>query len=264
MISLSQILEFLDIQPARPSIHHLNRIIHTYVRHVPWETVFRINKRHHTPCQSNCPRWPDEFWVDVFRFGGGGTCYENNFAFYQLLTALGYQGYLTINDMGQSIACHAASVILIDGQKYLVDATIPIFKALPFNTHAVIHRFTPWHTYYVQPNGPNTFEIIRTKHPKRNIYTLRDIPVLEPNYRQAVEADYGEKGLFLDRLIIVKVIDNRLWRFNNLEKPYRMEGFDPTGRVEIPLERSSLAQTLGHHFKMDPDSIESALTHLGE
>lgn len=71
----------------------------------------------------------EEFWSDALQHGFGGTCYESSLAFYGLLDALGYEGYLTVNDMGDSRGCHAAIVLLLNGQKYLVDITIPIHAA---------------------------------------------------------------------------------------------------------------------------------------
>src|SRR5574339_1293110 len=124
------ILNYLDCPPCAPTLRYLNRLIYSYIRKVPWESVSRIVKRHTTQHSKDCPRLPEEFWREAIQYGFGGTCFESSLAFYSLLMALGYEGYLTINDMGTTRACHAAIVVLFDGRKYLVDVTIPVHTAV--------------------------------------------------------------------------------------------------------------------------------------
>src|SRR5215213_6894083 len=86
------VLNFLGIKPGAPNVALLDQLIGSYVRTVPWESAFRIAKRARTANTSDCPRWPDEFWMEAMELGGGGTCFESNYAFFSLLLALGYNG----------------------------------------------------------------------------------------------------------------------------------------------------------------------------
>ena len=116
----SQILAYLGCERKPPSVRYLNQLIGAYIRRAPWESVSRIIKRHTTAQASECPRWPEEFWRETLSWGTGGTCFENNLAFFTLLAALGFTGYLTINDMLDQRACHTASIISLRERKYLV------------------------------------------------------------------------------------------------------------------------------------------------
>jgi arylamine N-acetyltransferase len=113
---ISQILSYLGCRREKPTVRYLNRLIQAYIRRVPWESVSRIVKRHTTPKTELCPRWPAEFWQEALKYGTGGTCFENNLAFFTLLSNLGFDGYLTINDMEQP-DCHMASIIKVNGKK---------------------------------------------------------------------------------------------------------------------------------------------------
>ena len=113
----ADILAYLQCPPESPGIRPLNRLIRAYIRNVPWESVFRIAKSASTPNSTERPRWPDEFWHDAIQSGGGGTCFETNFALFWLLQQLGYTGYLTINDMGEQSGCHAAIILHLNGWK---------------------------------------------------------------------------------------------------------------------------------------------------
>ncbi len=256
-----QILAYLGCKREKPSIRYLNRLIQGYIHHVPWESVSRIIKRHITETASGCPRWPEEFWHNVLLFGTGGTCFESNLAFYTLLTMLGFDGYLTINDMEEP-ACHTASIIMLRQQKYLVDAGIPLHCALPLHSERITKRATKYHQYTIRPIENSEYWVERSHHPKRKIFTLRDKPISIEEYKRAVEKDYEVTGYFLDQVIIVKVIENRIWRFNNDERPNKLEGFDKTSKQEVFILQDKLAQSLAEHFGIEEGKIASALSYM--
>ncbi len=256
----SQILSYLGCVREEPSVRYLNRLIHAYIRHVPWESVSRIIKRHTVVKTRFCPRWPAEFWQEALDYGMGGTCFENNLAFLTLLKELGFDGYLTINDM-ENPACHTASIIILDGQKYLADVAIPIHCALPIYANQVTRRFNEFHSYTIRPQGNHRFAIERSHHPKRRVFTLVDVPIPLKEYRIAVQNDYKETGYFLDRVIIVKIIEGRLWRFSSADFPLKLEGFDKTSKQEVMLETGILAKSLSERFGMGEDKIALALAY---
>jgi N-acetyltransferase len=263
MYTATDILAFLECPPASPEIRSLNRLVEAYVHKVPWESVFRIAKCASTPETAQRPRWPDEFWQDAIQSGGGGTCFESNYAFYWLLQQLGYTGYLTVNDMGEQRGCHAAIILQLDGRKYLADVGIPLLVALPIEPARETRRATWLHTYTLRPDGVDRYQVLRSRHPKPNIYTLLDSSVGEPAYRRVVEQDYGETGLFLDQVILVKIIGDRLWRFSSKDLPYRIEWFSGVDRGEVPIPPGGAAKMLAKSFRVDQGRIEAALKVVG-
>lgn len=255
-----QILAHIGCVREKPSVLYLNRLIRAYIRHIPWESVSRIIKRQTNSETELCPRWPDEFWKEALEYGTGGTCFENNLAFFTLLNELGFNGYMTINDM-ESPACHTASIITLHGQKYLADITIPIQGALPIHPDQITRRSNEFHHYTIRPEDNSRYAIERSHHPKRRAFTLVDVPVPLEEYRNAVQMDYEETGYFLDRVVIVKVIDDRLWCFDSEDTPFKVEGFDKTGKQEVMLKINRLAKSLSETFGMDEDKIALALAY---
>lgn len=260
----NRVLAYLHSPTARPSLRALNGLISAYVQQVPWESVFRIAKRQRTPQLTERPRWPEEFWSDAIQYGGGGTCFESNYAFLALLRALGYEGYLTINNMGSTIGCHTAIVVWLEGQKRLVDVGIPLHTSLRIRVDQTTRTPSYFHTYTVRPQQAGYYDIERNHHPKRNIYTLIDQPVADQAYRLALTQDYSDRGLFLDRVIINKVIDGKIWRFSSSDRPLQLEGFDPDGKTEILLPEPLLARRLAGYFGMERTVIEAALAGIRE
>lgn len=256
---VKDILHYLECPPGAPTLRYLNRLIFNYIRRVPWESVSRIIKRHMTPELEVCPRWPGEFWQDALQFGFGGTCYESSLAFFSLLSKLGYEGYLTVNDMGESLGCHAAIVVLLNGHKYLVDITIPIQAAVRLDPQKTVRRRTSFQSYTIQPLSDNRFDVERSHHPHKYAFTLIDRPVSLPDYQMILQNDYRESGFFLNSVVMVKVIDGKTWRFFSDKKPYRVESSSRAGKSEwFPAPRK-LPGVLAKRFQMPEDKIAAAL-----
>lgn len=254
-------LAHLGLPAAPPSLDFLDALVTAYTRAVPWESAARIAKRARTAEIAECPRWPEEFWEEAFRHGTGGTCFESNYAFFSLLRALGYDGYLTVNDMDTTVACHTAIIIPLDGQCWLVDVGMPLYLPLPFGPEAPQSRRTPFHTYTVRPDGPGVYQVERDPHPSPNCFTLLDCPVPDAAYRAALAADYEPTGFFNDRVILVKVIGDEIWRFNGVNPPL-MESFVYGGRADQPLG-SDYAATVAMRFGIETEIVRTALRATG-
>jgi len=261
----TDILNYLGCPPKAPTLRYLNQLIHAYIRRVPWESVSRIIKRYATTETKNCPRLPEEFWSDAMKYGFGGTCFESSLAFYSLLTSLGYNGYLTVNNMGDSIGCHAAIVVLFDGQKYLVDITIPVHAAVRIDPQKIVKRKTALFDYILRPVSENKYEVERSYLPSKNLFTLIDIPVSLANYLAVVEDDYTEaNGRFLKSVVMVKVVDEKGQRFFSDHLPYKLESFYRAGRTEKFIEPEALPHFLAKVFQMPEGSISAALSWIPE
>ncbi len=258
-----RVLSFLGYYPGRRGLRELNRLVHAYVRSVPWESAFRIAKHNATARIEQRPRWPEEFWTDALERGGGGTCFESNYAFAALLRTLGYDLYLTVNNMEESVGCHTASVVTLGDRRYLVDVGIPLHRAIRLNRTRPHRSVDPFHTYFSTPAADGVFTIERNHYPKRYIFTLIDRPVTDADYRAATQADYGSSGLFLDAVIIRKVIDGKVWRFNGRERPYRLESFDAHSKAHYPLSEGELAPQLAAFFGMDESVLARSLAITG-
>lgn len=257
---LEEVNAFLDVPRQEPSRAYLDALMAAYTARVPWESAFRIARRAATARTADCPRWPDIFWRDAIYRGGGGTCFESNYAFFTLLTGLGFRGYLTINDMGQMCGCHTACVIRQGGHRYLVDVGIPLYRPIPLAADRVTRRDSPFHTYTVTPRGGSAYEVSRDRHPNPYIFTLIDRPVSDADYRAATTADYDPGGHFLGEVIISKVIDAAVWRYNGRADPPLLESFGATPTRQVL--GGDAAGLLAAHFAMDATVMQAAFDAL--
>jgi len=260
-MNIGHILAHLGLERRHADLNFLNALTAAYARKVPWETASRIVRRAVTYNVEECPRWPDLFWNDAIQLGTGGTCFESNYAFFAVLRALGFDGYLTINNMSQTVGCHTAIVIYLDNQPHIVDTGLPIHAALPFMRQASTETQTALATYRVHPVGDNLYDVVRLPHPKPVAYTLVDAPVSDAVYRMATIRDYGHSGLFLDRLIISKIVSEQQCRFASSTVPYHLEYFHNGVREDVPMTNDPTNE-LHAQFNINVDILSAAFKNL--
>ena len=255
------ILAHLHVERQVPNLAFLDALIDAYGRRVPWESASRIVRRDELDDPGACPRWPERFWAEAQARGTGGTCFESNLAFFTLLQALGFHGYLTINNMLETIGCHTASVITLHGQPYLVDAGYPILCAMPLDPQQPTERQTRYLNYRVSPTDNGQYLVENTPHPKPYMFHLIDVPVDESTYVSATSADYGAGGLFLDRVIIRRNVDGDVWRFDANTVPLVLERFHG-GERSVSDVSEQTAERVGKHFGIDAELLAAAFNSL--
>ena len=258
-----RILHHLALEKAQPDLRYLEAILNAYVQTVPWESASRIVRRAHTSETARCPRWPAEFWEGAIERGLGGTCFESNYAFLALLQALGFEGYLTINNMHDYVGCHTVTVVQLDGAQWMADAGFPVLTPLRLDAHRRTEATSRWLHYTAQPdlNKGNVFVIERSPHPKPYMLTVINKPVADADYRAATINDYGPNGIFLHEVVINKVVDGELWRFSTGESPLRLQSFPNNRLVTFSLEgsRDEIAHIVAAKFGIDENVLCKAL-----
>lgn len=265
----SEVLTYLGLSAGRkPDLALLDDLVAAYTRRVPWESASRIAKKVAVLERSGpagdevIARWPAEFWRSAFDWGTGGTCFESNYAFFALLGELGFAGYLTVNNMDPTVGCHAAIVLTIDGDPWLADVGLPLYAPLALDPGQETGRQSVFHGYTVRPSGPGAYLIERDHHPQPYCFTLVDEAVPDESYRQVVAGDYGPEGLFLDRVIVSKVIAGHICRFNGGERPFKLERF-ASGYADSRELGGDPAGEVAWFFDLDRQLLERALLATG-
>ncbi|MFK7804841.1 MAG: arylamine N-acetyltransferase [Anaerolineae bacterium] len=261
-------MNHLDLPQPVHSVDFLNQFLVAYTRNVPWESATRNVRRVERTAPSGdvdqCPRWPDEFWTLALADKTGGTCFETNLALFSMLQLLGFDCYLTINNMVESIGCHTAIVILLDGEKWLFDAGYPLECMIPLHSEKASDIKGKYLDYHATPLEGGNYEITRSRHPKPYIFTLIDQPVSVEEYKRATAEDYRPEGNFNAAVVINKIVDEKMIRFSTRPDDLLFEAFtaDPEGglalREEIPVEEDLAAQ-LANLFDMPEATLVQAL-----
>jgi hypothetical protein len=261
----ADVLTWLDVAPPEPTRAWLDALLAAYARRVPWESASRIVRRADASSPLECVVAPRAFWRHARERGLGGTCFESNAALAALLDEVGLVSTLTINDMPPSRACHTALIVVADGVRCVVDAGLPLYAAVPLPIDQQPTRATsPWLTYTACSTAPGRVLIERMPHPRRQAFELVDVAVSPGTYRDATCADYGPGGLFLDRVVVTKIVDGDIWRFASGDDVWELERFRDGQRDSVPLPAGPepAGRAVAAHFAMDADVVTRALARV--
>ncbi|MCY3866108.1 MAG: arylamine N-acetyltransferase [Chloroflexi bacterium] len=259
-----RILSHFDMSVCPPpTLETLQELVTKYTRIVPWESASRIARRARQAESADCAHLGQAFWESHFARGAGGTCYESNYAFFGLLRWLGYDGYLTINDMGEYVGCHSAIIVLLDNQKFLVDVGLPLYAILPLREGLESTAESHFMRYTAKPLAEGRFEIWRSVPRYERVFQLNDKPVGEAEYRAVTLHDYRhDGGQFLNEVVIRKVLNDQLWRFNSGEQPFVLQQFVDGERRDHALGEDAAAE-LAAKFGIARAVLAEAMTALG-
>lgn len=258
------ILQHLRVKRSPPTLEYVQELITAYCSNVPWESVSKIIRKDLCGRTTDCLRLENEFWRSAFQNGTGGTCYESNWAFFCLLRDLGFEGYLTINRIIDKSSVHSAIVIVISGRKYIVDIGYPTYAPIPvIEERVTVSDTTPIH-YRCTPTSSKEYRIENFPHPNPYLYHLTDVPINPIDYLQTASKDYGEGGLFSDRIIIRKMINKAPTRFDSEDLPYNIHTLQHGEKLKTFIKDEDLIKRLGDHFMMNPKMISQAFTILNK
>lgn len=264
----SRILAWLDVPPVAATREWLDALLGAYVQRVPWESASRIARRASSSgAPAACVAWPPMFWDAAMTQGCGGTCFESNAALAALLAAVGLPSTLTINDMPPTMTCHTALVVGAGGRRLVVDVGFPLYAAVPLplaEETSEVH--TRWGSFSASPSpaGPGRFQIGQHPHPRPLAFELIDRAVSPSAYAAATCDDYGPCGLFLDAVVLKKVVAGDPWRFSSKDRPWVLERFRDGVRETRPLpEDAGAAALLARHFGIDEAIVGRALAVVG-
>ncbi len=253
------VLRHLDVPDPRHDRSWLDALVQRYGERVPWESASRIARAATRPSAER-PLLPEAFWERTLSDGTGGTCFESNAALSALLATLQFDGALTINDMDDTRGCHTALVVRVRDERLLVDVGYPVYAALPLESRTT-SRETPWFRYLAIPSGKGRFRLENHPHPSPYLFDLVDEPVSPDAYVDALRADYAPGGLFLDRIVVRRIVDGDVWRFDSQATPWHLECFRDGRRVDHPLpaDPAGAAAHIAAHFGLPCDIVHTAL-----
>jgi arylamine N-acetyltransferase len=253
---IQPILHYLGIEEDKPSLQYLQKLITAYCTTVPWESLSRILRKDKFIEPEKCIKLEYEFWNDAINYGTGGTCYESNFAFNFLLQSLGFETYLTINEIKEKSSLHSAIIVAIKSTKFIVDIGYPLYAPIPINKNEMSFIKQNKIEYRSTYLSENNYLIENYPHPKPYLYHLTDKPVCTKDYLQICTNDYGETGLFLDRIIIRKVKKGIPTRFDSDDVPFNIHQLQNGLKTKQYLNTENIIFTLSEFYNINIDIIK--------
>lgn len=260
-MNVDRILRHLRLEHAEPSPAALHAFLVAWSERIPWESASRIARHTRPGTPDEYARTPDEFFTDALERGLGGTCFESNTAAAALLTELGYDVTRHLCDMSKEhVDPHCALSVKVAGARYLADVGFPIPAAIPLTGEAQ-NAMTMIYRYHVEPAADQRWRIWRESgHFTGECFTLKGDPVSPEALRARLVRDHYDDGLFLDNVIIHRVVDGRMLRFDEvkglIERTYGAETDLPWSDAQA----ADIPAAVAAIFAADVDVIRTALT----
>jgi arylamine N-acetyltransferase len=186
-------LALLDVERAGPSLEALTALVRAHKLAVPFANPSAILRRREY-LRAPAPPFDCEEMLASWEAGrAGGVCFELSEMFYELLRALGYDSRRVLGSVRQP-GDHQATVIEIDGRRYLADvgSGMPMLAPLLLEaetevTHAGIRmRLRPaedqgawlqermtdegWATVFTYDLGPASEDVRREAYQRHHTY----------------------------------------------------------------------------------------------
>lgn len=260
-MQIDPILRHLKLERDVPGAAYLSALLLAWSRTIPWESASRI-ARHRTPAAPyQYARTAPQFFDDALSLGLGGTCFESNTALKGLLDALGFETHFAFCDTEQSRTAnpHCALTVMLDGARYLADVGWPLPAAVPLDDTPTTAE-APVYQYHIDPVDSERWRVWRQSGTfTQECFFVKGAPVPPDTFHARLIRDHQDDGLFLNNVIIHRLIDGRMLRFDETRGLIERV---PGAELEIPWtaeQAADLPAALHAIFGLDLAILRQAL-----
>jgi len=259
---VSRYLTALGVSLQKPSLEALQELVAAHLTRVPFENISKLYNREHHGLTSLAPI---ELYLEgIERYHFGGTCYSNNFHFFTLLSALGYDVTLCGADM-TAPDVHLLVIATLNEREYLVDAGYgaPFLAPLPrdLETDSVITLGRD--RYVLKPQdarGRSRLEMYRNGQPQQG-YLVKPTPRRIEQFAPMIADSFRPTATFLNALLLVRFYPGRAVVIHNLtlvESQWRESS------VHQLSGRAALVAEIVERFGMPRSIVAETVSELGE
>ncbi|MFZ1917334.1 MAG: arylamine N-acetyltransferase [Terriglobales bacterium] len=255
-------LSALGVSPQRPSHEALQELVVAHLTRVPFENISKLHNRKHHGLTS-VP--PIEIYLEgIERYHFGGTCYSNNFHFYTLLAALGYNVKLCGADM-TAPDVHLVIIASLDEREYLVDAGYgaPFLAPLPRELGTDYIITSGRDRYVLKPqdtSGRSRLEMYRDGQPQHG-YLVKPAPRGIEEFAPVIADSFRPTATFLNALLLVRFYPDRALMIHNLTL---VESQGNESSVHQLSGRAALVAEIVERFGIPRSIVAETVGELGE
>lgn len=245
---LERYLELLGVQRRKPGADALHELVQAQLLKIPFENISKLYYKKHLHHQG-LPNL--EFFLDgIERFHFGGTCYSNNFYFYQLLANLGYQVKLCGADM-LNPDVHLVSLVWVKQREYLIDVgyAAPFLTPLPRDLKTDYILILGRDKYVLKPKDARAcsrLELHRDGSLKHS-YLVNPAPRQIQEFDHIIVDSYRDDSTFMNALLLARFFPDRSLVLHNLTM---IESQGTISRNKILTSRDELVQAAYENFEI--------------
>jgi arylamine N-acetyltransferase len=259
---LERYLSLLGIPRGKPTVDALRELVQAHLYRVPFENVSKLYYKRHLRLRG-LPSL--ELFLDgIEKFNFGGTCYPNNYYFYQLLANLGYQTMLCGADMSNPNV-HMVSFVDLEKRQFLVD----VGYAAPFVTPIPRDLVTDYvirlgrDRYVLKPQdaaGSSRMELYRDDNLK-HCYVANPVPKQIGDFEPVIADSYRDEATFMNAILLARFFPNRSLVIHNLTV---IESQGTESNVRMVANRSELIKIISEYFGIPSQFTRDVVNGLGQ
>jgi N-hydroxyarylamine O-acetyltransferase len=259
---LERYINLLGVQKRKPGTDALDELVHAQLVKVPFENVSKLYYKKHLNHQG-LPNL--EFFLDgIERFHFGGTCYSNNYYFYQLLANLGYQIKLCGADM-MNPDVHLVSIVTIEHREYLVDVgyAAPFLTPLPCDLTKDYVIVLGRDKYVLKPQdaqGCSQMELYRNGSLKQS-YLVNPEPRQIQEFDHVIVDSYREDSTFMNAILLARFFPNRSIVLHNLTV---IESQGTVSKSQVLTGLDDLVQAAYEYFRIPKEFTRDVVKDIGK
>jgi len=255
-------LSLLGVRREKPSLRGLCELVQAHVCRVPFENISKLYYKKFMGLRV-LPRL-ETFLDGIEQFNFGGTCFPNNYYFYQLLANLGYQVVLCGADMSKPDV-HMVSMVQLEEYQFLVDVgyAAPFLTPLPRDlaTDFVIRSGSDRYVLKSQDvSGGSSLEFYRDGTLMHG-YVAKPAPRQIGDFERIINDSFRDEATFMNAILLARFFSNRSLVIHNLTVTERQGAESRSWRVA---GRSELVQVIWEYFGIPMRITTNALKTLGQ
>ncbi|MCF8297718.1 MAG: arylamine N-acetyltransferase, partial [Saprospiraceae bacterium] len=218
-IDLSNLfLSILGLKKKEPDLSYLTELLLAHYARIPFENIsklffIKINNHKHLPDLR-------QYLFGISNYNFGGTCYSNNYYFYQLLKYLGFKVKLCAAEIAQPNS-HMAIIANINDSDFLIDVGygVPLLYPISLDLDEDFTLRFGHDKYVIKPRNENLYTKLELIRDGKLIHGY----LLNPEKRQikdfdnVINSSFCEDSIFLNSLIVSKYISGKFIMINNFE-----------------------------------------------
>lgn len=259
---LERYLGILGVRRRRPSFVALHELVQSHLCRVPFENISKLYYKRNLGLRA-LPSL-ELFLAGIEEFNFGGTCYPNNYYFYQLLANLGYQAMLCGADMSNPDV-HLVSIVDLAKHQYLVDVgyAAPFLTPLPRDlaTDHVIEFGND--RYVLKPQditGHSRLELYRNGNLKHGYVAVPE-PKQIGDFEPIIADSYRDEATFMNAILLARFYPDSSLVIHNLSI---IETQGTESSVRMVANRSELVQVISERFGIPAKFTGDAVNGLGQ
>jgi len=253
-------LNILGVQKQNPCTSALYELVQAQVIKVPFENISKLYyKKHH-----NLQGLPDleRYLEGIESFHFGGTCFCNNYFFYQLLASLGYQIKLCGADM-LNPDVQLVSVITVEPRDYLIDVgyAAPFLTPMPHDLKTDYIIILGRNQYVLKPQdarGYSQMELYREGSLKQS-YIVNPLPRQIQEFDHIIVESYREDSTFMNALLLARFFPDRSLVLHNLSL---IESQGTVSRSRNLTSRDEIIQAAFEYFAIPKEFTKEAVNEI--